>query len=114
MSYAEAEFESRTPRQMERLPADWSDIDPALDEDAILEGSLAEWGYRLSDGSKGEVFLWEGRYGVPTALEVYPHDGRDTPVAILMDGFGYTEAEVRQAICAAYAVLTTEKATLRS
>jgi hypothetical protein len=109
MSFAEAELEGRILGRMERLPVDWSDIDPVLDEDVILKGSLAEWGYRLSDGSMGEVFLWEGRHGSPTTLEVYPLDGRDTPVAISMNGFGYTNGEVLQAVNTAYMVLSQNR-----
>lgn len=71
---------------------------PVLDDDAILDGSNARWGYRKG-GVTGEVFFYDPKYRSDLyVLEVYDHDGHDNPVAIETEHFGYTEAEVLCAI----------------
>lgn len=62
-------------------------LDPILDDSVILEGSLAEWGYRIPfTGEHGKVFEYRQRGG-KLLLEVYPLDGLDHPVCIEISRF---------------------------
>ena len=71
------------------------DLLPTLDNDVILDGSLAKWGYCVGD-AKGEVFLHETR--TKSVLTVYPLDGKDRPVEVELKRFDHTDAEVLGAI----------------
>ena len=79
---------------------------PELDESVILEGSLAEWGFRQGE-LKGEVFLKESRK--KTVLEIYPLDGKDQPVKIEVSKFDHSDDEVLYAIKLAMQHRSTQK-----
>lgn len=74
---------------------DWA---PILDDDAILDGSNAVWGYRMGNCT-GEVFFYGPTHqGESSVLEIYDHDGRNRPTRIEVLHFGYTDAEILFAI----------------